>query len=263
MPKKNRGMKHGICRICGEEALLTFEHIPPKMTGNNTRANVYRPRLVNNSNNKESNSTVSNPFMQYAYQSRRGMGDYSLCERCNNYCGRYYVQPFNDFYGMIKQAVGSLQSEEMRPGTLAIFDSLHIIPPAIFKQLMANMCCTTQPGPMSICKDYLLDKTDKNPPTRFQLFMQLVPLSSRYISTGWCSLRFKNNTYCQAAMLSIPPLKLTLVDRYKSDLAYISSPAINDLGQDITYFARLPWCKSPHTMMTPFAAPIPDPISAC
>lgn len=249
MSKNNRGMRHGTCRICGEETLLSFEHIPPRKTGNKVPVNFYKPRLLDN------NSAIplaSLNHMQYDHQSRRGMGGYTLCESCNNYCGRFYVQPFCAFYEMMKQAVRSLRPEEMKPSPLLAFESMPVILPAVFKQLIANMCCTTQPGSMLDCRDFLLDKNSTEFPGHFNLYMRIVSLDSRFLQMGWGKFFFLDETYCTAAMLSIPPLQLILVDRHASDLAFIDNPDHYNLGMDITYYSTIPWDRSVNDIIVPF-----------
>lgn len=249
MSKNNRGMRHGRCRICGEETLLSFEHIPPRKTGNKGPANLYKPQLI------DSNSTIplaSLDHMKYDHQSRRGMGGYTLCESCNNYCGKFYVQPFCAFYEMMKEAVRSLSPEEMKSSPLLAFESVPVILPAVFKQLVANMCCTTQSGSMLDCRDFLLDKNNTEFPEHFNLFMQIVSLDARFLQTGWGPFIFMDETYCMATMLSIPPLRLILVDRHTSDLAFIDNPDYYNLGMDITYYSTIPWNRSVNNVIVPF-----------
>lgn len=249
MSKNNRGMRHGTCRICGEETLLSFEHIPPRKTGNKGPANLYKPQLVD--------STSPIPFVsfdhpKYDHQNRRGMGGYTLCEGCNNYCGQFYVQPFCDYYEMMKRAIRLVGSEELKPNPWLVFESVPVILPAVFKQLIANMCCTTQPGSMLDCRDFLLDKNNNEFPERFNLYMQLVSPGSRFLQTGWGRFITLDKIYFTAAMLSIPPLRLFLVDRHTSDLVFINEPDRYNLGMDITYYAKIPWSRSSNDVLAPF-----------
>jgi len=73
--------KHqGICRLCGELRNLTFEHIPPKAAFND------RQQLFE----------VTNEMLRgRAYKKfPRGIGQYSLCQQCNNLTGAWYGREF-------------------------------------------------------------------------------------------------------------------------------------------------------------------------
>lgn len=57
--------KTGICHICLEEKKLSFEHFPPESCLNDGKVKI------------------ANKI------SQRGIGDYTLCDSCNNNTGRW------------------------------------------------------------------------------------------------------------------------------------------------------------------------------
>lgn len=70
----------GTCRLCWEYGKLTFEHIPPKKAFNN-----YQQLLT----------TIEDHLSKRPYSRfRKGLGKYSLCERCNNSTGAWYGDAF-------------------------------------------------------------------------------------------------------------------------------------------------------------------------
>lgn len=88
--------KHiGICAACGEEKELTFEHVPPRNSGNSSKAiqpNAYAFVERDDTRGK---------------QLQRGAGFYSLCEEHNNFFGTHYVE---DFVNINKYLVDEIQS---------------------------------------------------------------------------------------------------------------------------------------------------------
>jgi 5-methylcytosine-specific restriction endonuclease McrA len=79
-------MKTGTCHVCGKFGPLSFEHIPPRSTGNNHVVQIYSgDQVIKNS------LTGSDDASALKYKpSQGGMGFYSLCESCNNYLGQNY-----------------------------------------------------------------------------------------------------------------------------------------------------------------------------
>lgn len=70
----------GYCRLCGEYKKLSFEHIPPKKAFNE-HMRVFRTAQDHLSGRQRS-------------KYRRGLGQYSLCEQCNNLTGAWYGNAF-------------------------------------------------------------------------------------------------------------------------------------------------------------------------
>ncbi len=74
---------HGICRLCGYHKKLTYEHIPPKSAFNDQHL-VFQ--------------TMQNMLEGHKNKHfRKGMGEYSLCEKCNNTTGGWYGEAFVDW----------------------------------------------------------------------------------------------------------------------------------------------------------------------
>lgn len=85
-----------VCRLCGMHKKLSFEHIPPKASGNDRRA-----RLVNGLDVIRSNRTLwSLEGLRYV-NSQQGSGKYCLCEECNSFLGSEYVRDFLSLYNQI------------------------------------------------------------------------------------------------------------------------------------------------------------------
>ena len=71
--------KYGICKLCGKQSKLTFEHIPPEGAFNS------KPVYFQDKENLLDKSS-------YRYggrkRSNKGAGGYHLCKSCNNNNGK-------------------------------------------------------------------------------------------------------------------------------------------------------------------------------
>lgn len=85
-----------VCRLCGIRKKLSFEHIPPKASGNNRRA-----RLVSGLEVLRSKRTLWNLEGLHYVNAQQGSGKHCLCEECNSFLGREYVRDFLSFYKQI------------------------------------------------------------------------------------------------------------------------------------------------------------------
>jgi hypothetical protein len=73
----------GICRLCGYNKKLSFEHIPPKSAFNK------QPRVF---------ETLQDLLQCHSHTKfRRGIGKHSLCEDCNSNTGGWYGDAFVDW----------------------------------------------------------------------------------------------------------------------------------------------------------------------
>jgi hypothetical protein len=85
------------CRICGEVTRLSFEHVPPKGTGNTGRVEMLgiEAWLAREDHGAEVRGAIS----------QRGSGAYSLCRACNSRAGELYVPEFKKLHGTGIQAL--------------------------------------------------------------------------------------------------------------------------------------------------------------
>jgi len=85
----------GKCRICGKIGPLTYEHVPPRKAFNSNKALVYYGRKILEQDSKGFPWEISSRLK--GKQLQRGIGAYTLCERCNNNTGAWYGNAFVDF----------------------------------------------------------------------------------------------------------------------------------------------------------------------
>ena len=87
-------MADDICRICGKEGPLSFEHIPPQSVGND-----HTVKLYSGVDAVKSSLTGQDDMEGLKYrQLQRGQGFKTICSSCNSYLGQNYVKPFSEFY---------------------------------------------------------------------------------------------------------------------------------------------------------------------
>jgi hypothetical protein len=75
----------GICHICGQYGVLSFEHIPPRAAFNDRP--VIRMQF-------EEAIYLGPGEAPKGIRQQRGAGQYTLCERCNNNTGAWYGRQF-------------------------------------------------------------------------------------------------------------------------------------------------------------------------
>jgi hypothetical protein len=98
-PGLPRNRHLGVCRLCAQEAELTFEHIPPRSAGNRDRR-----RGVDAVTSFAQDDPLQFPRSGW-FQSQRGVGAAVLCEPCNNWCGARLVPAYADLANDIVRTV--------------------------------------------------------------------------------------------------------------------------------------------------------------
>lgn len=86
MTKKRKQIVLGQCNICGEQGKLSYEHVPNKEAYNKARVIEYswEDRFVKKEDSK-------GKIVQ------GGIGEYTLCERCNNNTGHWYGNEYTQW----------------------------------------------------------------------------------------------------------------------------------------------------------------------
>ena len=118
--------KSGICRICGEDGKMSYEHVPPKSAFNNSPA-VMIPVL------ELHNVSPSEYGNQHGEIRQKGTGEYTLCERCNNRTGEWYGQAYAWW---ARQGLESLKVVD-RPTRL--YFNFRIFPLRVIKQIVCML----------------------------------------------------------------------------------------------------------------------------
>lgn len=118
-------MKKGICRICGEHTLLSFEHVPPRVAFNkNTKyTDISFDEYLQ----------VKNPLKDKMKGKKKqgGIGYNSLCKSCNSFLGSNYVEAYRNW------AQGGFEVLNNGKNTAHIFRIREQQPLKILKQIIS------------------------------------------------------------------------------------------------------------------------------
>lgn len=227
---------HGECHVCGKRCSLSFEHIPPRSTGNKTRARAYSGADIIQAHGIKPIESLDN----FRYdQMQQGSGVYSLCASCNSYFGANYVKVFaealNETRGLF---LNTLPHGEKVNSTILQTDKMHAL--AFFKHVISSFCATTQPGTMLDCREFLLDRESNALPDHLKLLMFAIPdTNSRGLRTGWTTPFMKDDSFYQVAHLVTPPFGFSLYDLKNANTS------IPFAGCDITSFSTCRWNEYP------------------
>lgn len=231
-------MEEGICHVCGQKKPLSFEHIPPKSSWNTSRSRCYSDI---DSFTRSIKGTGSFEGLHYE-QRQQGTGCYALCSECNSYLGRNYVNSFTDFFKAV--VVGMLEREIDPEFQCFLFETDKLPPLAFFKQVISNFCSTTQPGSMTNCMDFLLNKESNDFPDEYRLSLYLIPdLRAKRIFTGWMTPILNDFSTCDCSAICIPPFGFTLTRP-------INRPLAKNHPGDITALFMQPWGETPKLKFT-------------
>jgi hypothetical protein len=118
-----------LCSICGLKKKLTFEHMPPRASGNTNPVNILGLE----------NMTPLGGYLQGKFKkSPKGMGGYKLCEECNNLTGSWYGESYielsNQINGLIVANLGASKVEFF----------CKIKPLNFLKQVVSLLLCSDQ-----------------------------------------------------------------------------------------------------------------------
>lgn len=120
---------YGQCHICGEYGKLSFEHIPPQAALNNGQVKAYSGEEILKTFHGE----------KATYQNmQRGMGRFSLCEKCNNTTGQWYAA----IYCQVAREVASslCKTDELEHCDVVEYRFKNLPALAFVKQIIAMFC---------------------------------------------------------------------------------------------------------------------------
>lgn len=156
--------KHfGKCALCGKEGKLSFEHIPPESAFNDQPAKTVS--FMTALSNKDRLPWDFNGLKYTNHQ--RGMGDYTLCESCNNNTGSWYGEAYTYIASIAQQMLSMTIPPDK--DSLVIKDAY---PLRFVKQIISMFCSLNPTSNIADLRQFVLDKNatgiDK---TKYRLHM--------------------------------------------------------------------------------------------
>jgi hypothetical protein len=119
-----RSVRKGFCRICGAHEELTYEHLPPRSAYNDRAVLLHSLQYISDQSYQ---ITGKMPTRRH----NRGLGDRSLCGRCNSFTGGNYGDAYLSF---AQQAMEYLDVMEKSQSIALPF---HIQPLNVLKQIVS------------------------------------------------------------------------------------------------------------------------------
>ncbi len=125
-------IKNGICKSCGRNTDLTYEHIPPKSAFNNNKHfYITKVHPLFEKRKARTFEELVELDKSKAIKKQGGIGFFTLCAICNNNFGTWYVR---DYLSWVKQSIKYFESSD--PNFKMNF-KVKIKPLNVLKQIMA------------------------------------------------------------------------------------------------------------------------------
>ena len=160
-----------ICHICGQHKRLSFEHVPPKSAFNdNPILRTNFEKVLASENLDELHGKVQ----------QRGSGAYTLCEKCNNDTGAWYV---NAYARWAEQAMRLIIAARGRPSLEYPFN---LYPLRVLKQVVCMFFSVNNPLFQQAHPDlvrFVLNRDSQQFPTNVRIYA-FYTLSNRMRASG-------------------------------------------------------------------------------
>lgn len=155
----------GKCAICRKERELSYEHIPPKGTGNKYPVKQYSIF--------ESLTDIKvKPWefekMRWNQIKQQGQGYTSICKECNNKFGSWYVKKYIDF---INQLMNPANYHRIEDDIVEVTFN-NIYPLEILKQILSMFMTINSDNNLfkSDSSQYLLNKESNKLPVKLKIY---------------------------------------------------------------------------------------------
>lgn len=172
----------GRCRLCSKWGRLSFEHVPPESAFNDSGVllETLGQWLASERGGKERGT-----------YRQRGLGAYTLCERCNNNTGRWYASEYVIWAKRLMPIVADV-SPSLIPAHLAIRDRypLRLIKQVVTMFLAVGSEEFSEKHPA--LRHFALNWQTTHLPPTYEFYMNLyrgpevrtIPLAGRMNPTG-------------------------------------------------------------------------------
>ena len=185
---------YGQCHICGKYSKLTFEHIPPENAMNSGSATIYTGDNVMKRYRGEKAKYIN---------QQQGMGKHTLCEKCNNNTGSWYVPTYNN---VAKDVASYLyKTEQLNHGDIISFSFKNIPVLSFVKQVITMFCSLLTPLEVKRLgfDRFLLHKENNEINTKlFDIHIYLTSKSVGQLMIGPATAFFKTDSGIDTQLVS-------------------------------------------------------------
>jgi hypothetical protein len=211
----------GTCHLCGRQAELTFEHVPPRAAFNTGRVRSYDYHEWHKMREGE-------PHRVKLRQG--GAGGYTLCAACNNNTGGWYGSAFVEW---CYQGVTILRQLAGDPGLTYPF---HIFPLRVLKQVVTMFFSVNGPrfgAANSALRDFVLSPESKGLPDCYGVLVHFSKDTRSRQSGVSAMLRLGSGTFVLSEIV-FPPFGYLLTigsqspDRRLVDVSFFRRFGLNE-----------------------------------
>ena len=231
----SKKIKTGYCKLCGNINKLSFEHTPPKAAFNDKPVISYKLEDVINLGPGEIPNSKYN-------QSQRGMGEYSLCEKCNNDTGAWYGKHFIEW---CYQGMDILIKSNGNPKLIYLH---YLFPLAIIKQIISILICSAHRGftnAHTYLRYFLLNKEKRYLPERYHIYVYFY-CSGVFRNTGLIIEGRINGKMIPQIEFTYPPFGYVLTidelhpDKRLTEITHFSNYGYKDFKVQTLEISSLP-----------------------
>lgn len=159
-----RKMQRGICRVCGLEKDLSFEHVPPKMVSDPNRKIISVPIMEY--------AKIENPIKTppKGKIAQGGIGYHALCRECNSFLGTNYVTPYAKWVTCGLMALSGSKSDTYQ------YVASEIEPLKILKQIVSMFLSMNNDWHIKSypeLAEFVKDPHSNNLPDKFKVYTYL------------------------------------------------------------------------------------------
>lgn len=143
------------CHICGKITKLSYEHIPPRAAFNKIPRKMVKLGLI--SHNTQNDWSLT----EKKYKSfQQGIGDYTLCEKCNSLTGSMYGVEYVKIVQSVGKKISQIPRDKRAGGLNIVIEKMNCL--AFFKQIISMFSSINTVNFGTKFKDYLLNKNNNN-----------------------------------------------------------------------------------------------------
>ena len=222
----------GRCHICGDFGPLSWEHVPPKQAFNSrpVEAHPWIESLDFGIDDERPRGKVL----------QRGMGGYTLCERCNNLTGHWYG---TEFINWCYRGRDILIQAEGKPSLVYLH---YVLPLRVIKQVATMFFSACGENFRDNCDDlvgFVLNRERRYLPPRYDFYAYYNIEGTYRFSSIVATARLDRNQTSVFSEITFPPYGYVLtLDSPPPDhrLFSISHFANYDYDEFRTFEMRLP-----------------------